>query len=357
MPRAAQRRQLEVDDVDAVVEVLAEAALLDRGLQVAVGGGDDARVEGHLGGAAQGPHLCAPAARAAAWAASPSGSSPTSSRKSVPPLAWTKRPVRSARASVKAPRAWPNSSLSSSASGMAAQLSATKGPSLRRLRAWSARATTSLPVPLSPVMSTVASESGHAGDELVHLAHRRALADQRVEALRLGHALAQALHLLAQARGAATARSSASTSASTLEGLGDEVVGARADGRDGGVEAAEGGDDAPPARPGGCGRRARTARAPLMPGMLRSVTTTSSAPRGQRLQGRGPALGHLHLEAAPAQRLPRRSHMLRSSSTMRIVPAHVSFSSRPPAGRGRRCCPGRARSPRRSSRRAPARCP
>ena len=58
-------------------------------------------------------------------------------------------------ASVKAPFTWPNSSLSSRFSGMAPQLTATKGASRRGERAWMARATSSLPVPLSPVMSTV----------------------------------------------------------------------------------------------------------------------------------------------------------------------------------------------------------
>ncbi len=74
----------------------------------------------------------------------------------MPPLASRKRPVRSRRASVKAPFSWPKSSLSSSASGIAAQLIATNGPPCRLLRRWMARATISLPVPLSPVMSTVA---------------------------------------------------------------------------------------------------------------------------------------------------------------------------------------------------------
>jgi hypothetical protein len=60
---------------------------------------------------------------------------------------------------VNAPRTWPNSSLSSSGAGTAAQLTATKGCSRRGDRWWSARATSSLPVPDSPVMSTVASLS------------------------------------------------------------------------------------------------------------------------------------------------------------------------------------------------------
>ena len=50
---------------------------------------------------------------------------------------------------------WPKSSESSSVSDSAPQLSATNGRSLRGELKWIARATSSLPVPHSPVMSTV----------------------------------------------------------------------------------------------------------------------------------------------------------------------------------------------------------
>ena len=73
----------------------------------------------------------------------------------MPPWASSKRPSFFACAPVKAPRSWPNSSDSMSASGIAATLTATKGWPCRPLRAWIARATSSLPVPLSPVISTV----------------------------------------------------------------------------------------------------------------------------------------------------------------------------------------------------------
>jgi hypothetical protein len=53
------------------------------------------------------------------------------------------------------PFSWPNSSDSRSVSGMAATLMATSGWPLRGLGRWMARATSALPVPLSPVMSTV----------------------------------------------------------------------------------------------------------------------------------------------------------------------------------------------------------
>ena len=81
---------------------------------------------------------------------------PISSRKSVPPLDSSIRPRLFAIAPVKAPFTCPNSSDSSSVSGMAEQLTATKERSARPLRWWIERATSSLPVPVSPAISTVA---------------------------------------------------------------------------------------------------------------------------------------------------------------------------------------------------------
>ena len=81
--------------------------------------------------------------------------SPISSRNSVPPSACSKRPRRDACAPVKAPRSWPKSSDSSRSFGIAAVLIATNGPAARGEWRCSARATSSLPVPDSPVMSTV----------------------------------------------------------------------------------------------------------------------------------------------------------------------------------------------------------
>jgi hypothetical protein len=60
-----------------------------------------------------------------------SGMSPTSSRKSVPPLARSNFPRRCLVAPVKAPASWPKSSLSMSSLGSAAQLSFSSGPFAR----------------------------------------------------------------------------------------------------------------------------------------------------------------------------------------------------------------------------------
>src|SRR5690606_37111478 len=81
-----------------------------------------------------------------------------SSSSSVPPEASSNLPMRRATAPVKAPFSWPNNSDSSSASGMAAQLTEMKGLAARREWACTYLAMTSLPVPLSPVMRMEASE-------------------------------------------------------------------------------------------------------------------------------------------------------------------------------------------------------
>ncbi len=82
--------------------------------------------------------------------------SPISSRKSVPLSAASNLPFFLSTAPVKEPFSWPKSSLSSRLSGRAAQLVAMKGWFRRWLWWWIARATTSLPVPVSPIINTVA---------------------------------------------------------------------------------------------------------------------------------------------------------------------------------------------------------
>ncbi len=99
--------------------------------------------------------------------------SPISSRNTVPPWACSKRPGLSRTAPVKLPRTWPKSSDSSSDSGTPAQLSVEHGACARWLRTWIRRAATSLPTPLSPVMSTLASERAAMRDLLVERLQRR----------------------------------------------------------------------------------------------------------------------------------------------------------------------------------------
>ena len=92
-----------------------------------------------------------------AW--SPTGISAISSSRIVPLFAARKKPSPPDDAPVNAPFWCPNSIASSMLSGSAAQLIATNGPFLRGELLWIARASTSLPVPVGPLMSTVISAS------------------------------------------------------------------------------------------------------------------------------------------------------------------------------------------------------
>ena len=140
------------------------------------------------------------------------GSSPISSRNSVPPSATSNSPTRCSSAPVKAPLRWPKSSLSIRFSGKAPQLIATNGCSRRRLCSCSERATSSLPVPVSPRISTVLFGRRDLGDQLPHALHRPAsrrsscvLPSQPLEL-----PLAAARYLLFSSRLSATRCSSAS---------------------------------------------------------------------------------------------------------------------------------------------------
>ena len=77
------------------------------------------------------------------------------SRNNVPPFAVLNNPFLTSVAPVNAPFRWPKSYASTSWSGSAAQLISTKGFAARELLEWMARATSSLPVPVCPLMSTV----------------------------------------------------------------------------------------------------------------------------------------------------------------------------------------------------------
>ena len=89
----AQRRQLQREDVQAVVQVLAELSLATAFAQIAIGGGDDADVD--LDRA-----LPPTRSNSRSWSTrssftcTSSGISPISSRKIVPPSASSKRPMR-----------------------------------------------------------------------------------------------------------------------------------------------------------------------------------------------------------------------------------------------------------------------
>ncbi len=99
--------------------------------------------------------FCCSTLKSFTWRSSEKAS--ISSSSTVPPLAISKRPLRSFMAPVKAPLVWPNSSLSIISLGRAPHDISIKGLSLLFLSAlWMARAIILLPVPLSPRSKMVA---------------------------------------------------------------------------------------------------------------------------------------------------------------------------------------------------------
>ena len=90
-PARAERRQVDLDDVDAEVEILAEAPFLDGRLQVAVRGGKSRTSKATSCSPPTGRTLLSSSARSS-FGCMASGMSPISSSSSVPPSACTKRP-------------------------------------------------------------------------------------------------------------------------------------------------------------------------------------------------------------------------------------------------------------------------
>jgi hypothetical protein len=88
----AQRRDLEGEAVEPEEEVAAEAAAPHGRVEVAVGGGDEADVDGPLLDAPDAPHLEL-LQHAQELGLHGGASSPTSSRKTVPPAALSRSPA------------------------------------------------------------------------------------------------------------------------------------------------------------------------------------------------------------------------------------------------------------------------
>ncbi len=164
-----------------------------------------------------------------------------SSRKSVPPLATSKRPFLEAMAEVNAPLTWPKSVDSSSSEGMAPVLMGTKGLSLRGELAWMALAMSSLPVPLSPWMRTVERLGATWATRSKTFSMDLALAHDVGEVVAL---LEGALELQVLFFGAMAGDGGADVGQQLLvvPGLLDEVFRAGADGFDDVVHGAVGGD-------------------------------------------------------------------------------------------------------------------
>ena len=127
------------------------ASVGHQGLEVAVGGAEDPHV-GREGLAAadtlEGPVLQEPQQLPLGL----EGTDLVDASSAISTLPFTRR-----SAPVKAPRSWPKSSLSTSCPGSVVQSTVTKGPVCRGEFTWMARAKSVLPVPVSPLSSTIAS--------------------------------------------------------------------------------------------------------------------------------------------------------------------------------------------------------
>ncbi len=86
---------------------------------------------------------------------------------------------------VNAPFTWPKRVDSSSSGGSEPLFTATKTWSARGELAWMALATSSLPVPVSPVIRMVERLERHLADQIEHAHHALALADDVGEAVAL----------------------------------------------------------------------------------------------------------------------------------------------------------------------------
>ena len=123
----AQRRDVHHDAGEPIKEVRAKLTALTALAQVAIRRRHDRTATFFALTAPTGK--TSPASRTRrSFACNARESSPTSSRKSVPRSAASTSPVLARSAPVNAPLSCPNSSLSASVSGSAAQLSRTKGP-------------------------------------------------------------------------------------------------------------------------------------------------------------------------------------------------------------------------------------
>ena len=176
-----QRRQVNRIDAQAVVQVGAEACPRRPPPR-----GRDASRRSR----ARPPSSCARIRRARtrlpAARGGTSPGSPAAGRRSRRGRSCRRRPARSGPAAsptapVNAPFSWPNSSLSTSVGGSAAQLTRTSGRACRRLRSCSARANSSLPVPVGPEQQHARVGRRDLRQARQREPQRRALADDVVE--------------------------------------------------------------------------------------------------------------------------------------------------------------------------------
>ncbi len=126
----------------------------------------------------------------------------------MPPEASSNLPSCWRIAPVNAPFSWPNSVLSTSSLGIAARFTATNGALARPASRWISRASSSLPVPVSPRMSTFVASFATFCTVPMIVARRLARADDELALVGLGNLFAQA--------------DDVATEILTLAGVGDE---------------------------------------------------------------------------------------------------------------------------------------
>ena len=125
-----QRRQDERDDIEPIVQILSEPTIANQRWRSRCVAARTRTSTFTAVSAPTGTISCSCSARSRR-ACRPGETSPISSRNRVPRSASRKSPGRAVLAPVKAPFTWPNSSLSSSPSARAEQLTATKRRSAR----------------------------------------------------------------------------------------------------------------------------------------------------------------------------------------------------------------------------------
>ena len=189
-----------VNGADAVKEVLAQFARLDRLVGLAVGRGDDAAIGLVTGASADGPDfLFLEDAQQLALRVDRHFGNFIQQKRAA--LGLPEQALRGPRvAPVKAPLTEPNNSLSINSRGSAAQLILISGPLLRGLKVWIRSAMTSLPVPLSPGDENGNVARGDSFDGAHDRFHGRALENRRFAAAHGGQGLAQRTGFLVQAR-------------------------------------------------------------------------------------------------------------------------------------------------------------
>ncbi len=125
-----QRRDREFNAAQTKVKILSKQLVVDRLFQVLMSSADNSYVDSDNFFGADGLYESSWSTRKRrVWTVG--GISPISSKNNVPPSAWRNTPSRARSAPVKAPRAWPNNSLSTKDSAIAAVFTATNGPAAR----------------------------------------------------------------------------------------------------------------------------------------------------------------------------------------------------------------------------------